>query len=117
MAWEINFTDEFGKWWDVLSADEQDAVAARVRLLAESGPNLGRPTVDTIRMSRHQNMKELRVGAGAAIRVLFAFDPRREAVLLLGGDKSGAWNEWYRVNVPIADDLLMPICWTCERTD
>jgi hypothetical protein len=50
-------------------------------------------------------MKELRVGAVGNIRILFAFDPRRQAILLLGGDKTGAWSEWYRVNIPKADDL------------
>ena len=105
VGWEINFTAVFGAWWNDLPVEEQVAVERRVVLLAEGGPNLGRPTVDTI-ASSHANMKELRVGAGGAIRVLFAFDPRREAILLLGGSKSGAWNEWYRSNVPIADDLF-----------
>ncbi|WP_350278667.1 type II toxin-antitoxin system RelE/ParE family toxin [Kribbella sp. HUAS MG21] len=58
--------------------------------------------VETIKASRHQNMKELRSGT---IRVLFAFDPVRQAVLLIGGDKVGQWGAWYRRNIPIADDL------------
>ena len=58
-----------------------------------------------VAMSRHNNMKELRVSKGGALRVLFAFDPRRHAILLLGGDKSGRWSEWYRWAVPAADDL------------
>lgn len=66
---------------------------------------LGRPRVDLIKGSRHKNMKELRISSGGALRILFAFDPRRTAILLLGGDKSGQWNEWYRVAVPLADDL------------
>lgn len=65
---------------------------------------LGRPLVDTIASSRHANMKELRPLA-TDIRILFAFDPRRMAILLLGGDKSGQWERWYKVNVPIADAL------------
>ena len=106
MSWDISFTNEFGEWWKKLSVREQVAIHIRVALLAERGPGLGRPTVDTIATSRHANMKELRVGAGPAIRILFAFDPRQEAVLLLGGDKSGKWHEWYVKNVPKADDLF-----------
>lgn len=106
VAWEINYTDEFGNWWDNLTVEEQVAVEKRVDLLAITGPTLGRPAVDRIHTSRHSNMKELRVGTSAAIRVLFAFDPNREAVLLIGGDKAGAWNAWYEVNVPLADDLF-----------
>ena len=56
-------------------------------------------------MSKHHNMKELRAAEGGALRVLFMFDPLRQAILLLGGDKSGRWNEWYATAVPIADEL------------
>lgn len=64
-----------------------------------------RPVVGEIETSRHPNMKELRVSQGGALRVLFVFDPRRHAILLLGGDKSGQWEDWYKVAVPKADDL------------
>jgi hypothetical protein len=74
-----------------------------LQLLEERGPSLGRPVVDTITMSRHSNMKELRVGT---IRALFAFDPRRQAIILLGGDKEGDWDRWYQTNVPLADDFF-----------
>lgn len=74
-------------------------------LLAEVGPNLRRPVVGEITSSRHANMKELRVSKGGALRVLFAFDPRRHAILLLGGDKSGQWKEWHNWAIPRADDL------------
>ena len=77
----------------------------RVDLLAELGPDLGRPVVDRIQTSRRHNMKELRAAKGGALRVLFMFDPRRQAILLLGGDKSGAWNDWYEWAIPAADDL------------
>ena len=103
--WEIEITDEFEIWWDKLSVDQQEAVADRVGLLRESGPDLGRPVVERIQQSRHHNMKELRASKGGALRVLFMFDPRRQVILLLGGDKSGAWNDWYDVAVPLADDL------------
>jgi hypothetical protein len=104
--WEVLFTDEFGAWFEALTEDQQDAVVARVELLEVEGPALGRPTVDTIAGSRHPNMKELRVSKGGAIRVLFAFDPLRQAVLLIGGDKTGQWVAWYEEAIPIADDLF-----------
>lgn len=104
--WEVVYTDEFGTWFHQLDEDQQDAVIARVDLLETEGPTLGRPTVDTIVGSRHPNMKELRVSKGGAIRVLFAFDPQRQAVLLLGGDKSGQWSAWYAWAIPLADELF-----------
>ena len=103
--WEVEFTDEFEQWWDSLTEAQQDAVKDRVGLLAEFGPDLGRPVVDQIKTSRHQNMKELRASAGGALRVLFAFDPRRQAILLIGGNKDGAWQRWYLEAVPFADEL------------
>ncbi len=109
MAWEVEYTDEFGAWYEALGVEDQDAVIARVEILEASGPGLGRPSVDNIHQSRHANMKELR--AERAIRVLFAFDPRRSAILLVGGSKhpdettSANWNDWYDEFVPKADDL------------
>jgi len=72
------------------------------------GPAFGRPLVDTISQSRHRNMKELRPGSKgrSELRVLFAFDPVRHAVMLLAGEKSGNWKKWYRDNIPVADDLF-----------
>jgi len=104
--WEIEYTDEFGVWWETLLEAQQAALTAALDLLSETGPALGRPTVDRVKDSRHQNMKELRVSQGGALRVLFAFDPRRAAILLLGGDKSGQWQAWYRRAIPRADDLF-----------
>jgi hypothetical protein len=104
--WEVLYTDEFGAWFETLNEDQQDAVIARVELLEAEGPALGRPTVDTIASSRYPNMKELRVSKGGAIRILFAFDPRRQAVLLIGGDKAGQWHAWYEEAIPVADDLF-----------
>ena len=74
-------------------------------LLAEHGPGLKRPVVAEILSSRHSRMKELRVSRAGALRVLFAFDPRRHAILLLGGDKTGQWSEWYETAIPVADEL------------
>ena len=108
MPWEVEYTDQFGGWWEGLSVEQQEALDDRVMLLAEVGPGLGRPVVDTITGSRHANMKELRASQGGALRVLFAFDPRRHAILLLGGDKSGQWNEW----VPASDFLRRMSCTT-----
>lgn len=105
MPFEVNYTDEFGEWWAGLTVEQQEDITARVELLEEHGPALGRPVVERITTSAFQNMKELRCSSDGALRVLFAFDPRREAILLLGGDKSGEWNEWYEVAVPKADDL------------
>jgi hypothetical protein len=104
--WEVLYTDEFGAWFETRTEDQQDSVIARVDLLEAEGPALGRPTVDTIAGSRHPNMKELRVSKGGAIRILFAFDPQRQAVLLIGGDKRGQWQAWYEKAIPLADDLF-----------
>ena len=104
-AWEVEITDQFRDWWDELTADQQESVTDRVLLLAERGPALGRPVVDRVHSSRHHNMKELRAAKDGVLRVLFMFDPRSQVILLLGGDKSGAWDEWYRSAVPAADDL------------
>jgi hypothetical protein len=83
-----------------------DRVGAAVEILADHGPGLGRPLVDTVVGSRHSNMKELRPGSSgrSEVRILFAFDPKRRAILLVAGDKHGQWQRWYRENIPIADD-------------
>ena len=104
-AWEVEVTDQFLDWWTTLTDEQREALTDRVELLSEQGSNLGRPVVDRIHGSRHQSMKELRASQGGALRVLFSFDPRRQAILLIGGDKSGAWNAWYEKAIPIADDL------------
>jgi len=103
--WQIEFTNEFEAWWNQLTEEQQEALTDRVTLLAETGPGLKRPVVGEITSSRHPNMKELRVSSAGALRVLFAFDPRRNALLLIGGDKSGRWKEWYEHAIPHADDL------------
>ena len=106
MAWAVEYTDQFEAWWDGLTAEEQDAIAASVTVLIERGPQLGRPHADTVRGSRHANMKELRVQQhGDPYRVLFAFDPRRAAILLIGGAKGGDEAGFYRRVIPAADAL------------
>ena len=106
MKWEIEYTDEFGAWWDTLSEAEQESIAVSVGLLEIMGPNLPRPHSDTVKGSRFKNMKELRTQhAGNPYRTLYAFDPRRLAILLIGGNKAGNDN-WYETYVPIADNLF-----------
>jgi hypothetical protein len=105
MAWEIEYTDTFGDWWESLSEDEQEDIAASVGLLERKGPHLGYPHSSGVNGSRHGHMRELRIQhAGRPYRVLFAFDPRRSAILLIGGDKTGN-NRWYEEHVPVADRL------------
>jgi hypothetical protein len=105
-SWEVEFTNEFGEWWATLSEREQESIDVSVRLLEARGPLLGFPHTSAIGGSRHgHNMRELRVRhEGRPLRVLYAFDPRRTAILLLGGDKTGT-NDWYETHVPVADRL------------
>jgi hypothetical protein len=105
VTWEIEVTDQLLDWWQDLSPDQQESVTQRLDLLEARGPDLGRPIVERIHTSRYQNMKELRAAKGGALRVLFMFDPRRQVILLLGGDKSGEWSAWYEWAVPAADEL------------
>lgn len=105
MAWEVEFTDEFERWWSTLSESEQESVAASVQLLEVRGPQLGYPHSSGVNGSRHSHMRELRTQHdGRPLRTLYAFDPRRAAILLIGGDKTGD-DRWYEVHVPIADRL------------
>lgn len=106
VAWDVEFTDEFGAWWDELSEEEQESVRAIVELLQARGPFLGYPYSSDIRGSRHGGMRELRIQhAGEPYRILYAFDPRRIGILLAGGCKTGD-DRWYQVTVPVADDLF-----------
>lgn len=106
MAWEVEFTEEFERWWNTLSETEQGKVDARVELLMQRGPNLGFPFSSQVKSSRFPEMRELRAQAGGdPLRILYAFDPRRTAILLVAGDKTGD-DRWYETNVPIADRLF-----------
>lgn len=100
--WDVYFTEQAERWLGTLDDDDYDAVIAATDLLEVYGPALGRPAVDTIKGSRHKNMKELRAGT---LRALFVFDPRRNAIILVGGDKRDRWAKWYEENIPLADDL------------
>jgi hypothetical protein len=103
VAHEVEGTDQFEAFYGNLTADEQARVDKAVGYLEQFGYNLGRPHADTVNESRHANMKELRP-SGCPIRIFFAFDPRRSAILLIGGDKSGN-PRFYREMIPIADAL------------
>ncbi len=104
--WSVEVSDEFAAWYNSLTPEQQDALAGRIELLEQRGPDLKRPTVGEIVSSRHApQMKELRVSECGQLRVLFAFDPCRTAILLLGGNKSGRWQDWYRKAIPEADRL------------
>ncbi len=99
-------TDEFFEWFESLDEGEQDAIKAGILHLEKDGPSLGRPYVDSIKQSRHSNMKELRTQQGGRpIRTFFEFDPRRSAILLIGGDKTGD-GRFYERMIRIADTLF-----------
>ncbi len=106
MEWTVLIGDEFEPEFLDLAKDVQDEILALTRLLRQFGPNLGRPRVDTLKDSRHANMKELRFGATDGVwRVAFAFDPKRAAILLVAGDKSGgSQRRSYRELIRKADD-------------
>jgi hypothetical protein len=106
VPWDVEYTDEFEGWWHTLSEAEQGKVDARVHLLIERGPNLGFPFSSQVKSSRFPEMRELRAQAGGdPLRMLYAFDPRRTAILLVAGDKTGD-DRWYEINVPLADRLF-----------
>ena len=105
MNWDVEFTDEFGHWWDSLDQAAQDSIDVAVHLLEARGPHLGFPFSSGVEGSRHNHMRELRVQhRGRPYRLLYGFDPRRVAVLLIGGCKGGE-DRWYERHVPWADDL------------
>jgi hypothetical protein len=104
-VWEVD-VELIDGWLQELDIDTYDQILAAIRVLANLGPGLGRPLVDTVVGSRHNNMKELRPGSSgrSEVRILFAFDPKRRAILLVAGDKQGRWERWYSANIPVADD-------------
>jgi hypothetical protein len=106
MKWEVVFQDDFDEEFKALDEGLQDELLAHAVLLSEYGPNLGRPTVDTLNGSKYPNLKELRFAwEGEVWRVAFAFDPKRQAVLLVGGDKAGVDSKrFYRRLIGIAEE-------------
>ena len=104
--WQVEYTDDFEFWWSTLSESTQIDIDASVHLLEKMGIYLPFPHSSKINNSKHSHMRELRVQSkGNPIRILYAFDPRRHAILLIGGDKTGKEN-WYDKYVPIADKIL-----------
>ena len=99
--WEID-TTYIDDWIAALNRQEYRKVSDALLFLAEHGPSLGRPFVDTLRGSAISNLKELRP-RGSNIRIIFAFDYQRAAILLVAGDKTNRWNKWYRENIPLAE--------------
>ncbi|WP_067695434.1 type II toxin-antitoxin system RelE/ParE family toxin [Nocardia jejuensis] len=98
--WEIYVVDEVRQWIMQLDEANYRRVSQAIDLLAELGPGLGRPLVDTITGSAISNLKELRPGT---VRILFVFDPWRSSILLAAGDKSNQWRTWYRAAIPLAE--------------
>jgi hypothetical protein len=105
MSWNIEYTDEFGEWWTRLRQSEQEDISAVAELLMERGPDLPFPYSSGVEGSKYDHMRELRVQSGGKpLRIFYAFDPRRTAILLLGGDKSGD-GRFYKKMIPVADRL------------
>ena len=108
MSWEIRLHPEVERWYLTLCREDPvtaDGVTDAIDQLALEGPNARRPLVDRVHGSRFHNMKELRPPSSgrSEIRLLFAFDPAREAIFLVAGDKAGNWAGWYRTAIPLAD--------------
>ncbi|MCM4082070.1 type II toxin-antitoxin system RelE/ParE family toxin [Paractinoplanes hotanensis] len=106
--WSIKTTSDVRAWLRALRQDDPDvyrSVNVAIDMLAEIGPALGRPMVDTLQGSPIRNLKELRPRSGrdVAIRVLFVFDPWSQAVLLVAGNKAGDWSRWYKTAIPVAE--------------
>lgn len=106
MKWTIRFHEDFVPEFRTYAQRVQREILAHAKLLEEFGPSLGRPRVDTLNGSRHTNMKELRFNANQGVwRVAFAFDPERQAILLVAGDKSGVnQRRFYQQLIRIADE-------------
>jgi len=104
--WDVEFTDEFGEWWESLTGDEQESLTVSVKLLQVLGPALGRPHADSVKKSIHRNMKELRTQVhGQPLRTFYAFNPHRKAILLIGGFKNDE-KRFYDRMIPLADKLM-----------
>ena len=116
MTWDIEFTDEFGDWFKGLTEVEQDKITAVVDMLEVAGPRLGFPQSSDVRKTKMRHMRELRIQIkGEPYRVLYAFDPRRTAILLLGGNKARIGDRWYEENIPRAERLYREHLETLRR--
>lgn len=99
-GWSVNIVSEVVDWFERLDGATHQRVVYGIEALAEGGPGLGRPLVDTVSRSWISNLKELRLGS---VRILFVFDPWRACVLLAAGDKADQWVRWYERAVPLAE--------------
>ncbi|WP_203988846.1 type II toxin-antitoxin system RelE/ParE family toxin [Sphaerisporangium rufum] len=106
MPWEIILVPEVKDWFIELDDASADQVRAAIELLHEQGPAMTRPLSDRITGSRLHNLKELRPGSAGRteIRILYIFDPARQAILLVAGDKSGSWKTWYTDAIKLAEE-------------
>lgn len=104
MAWNVVFKEPAQEWYRQLGERDRIEIDKTIRAIRASGPGLRRPLVGTISGSRHHNLREAR-SVGGHQRILFAFDPNRNAVMLVGGDKTNRWRKWYRENIPKADRI------------
>ncbi|MDR0320140.1 MAG: type II toxin-antitoxin system RelE/ParE family toxin [Treponema sp.] len=103
--WEVEYTDEFEEWWETLSEAEHKRIAYSVNLLSYAGPSLSFPHSSEVKGSKHSSMRELRSQCeGRPLRTFYVFDPRRTAILLIGGDKTGD-DRFYEVLIPKADKI------------
>lgn len=104
-VWSVVLHPEVAEWVKSLDENSSQQVTAALNRLAEEGPNLRRPLADTLTATKLKNLKELRPGSSkrSEVRVLFAFDSERQAILLVAGDKAGEWNRWYKRMIPIAE--------------
>jgi len=112
VPWTVKVTEEYAAWFTKLIKEDLNSatqVAQAVAVLREEGPALGRPLVDRLKSTTIHHLKELRPGSRgrSEIRIIFAFDPTRSALLLLGGDKADNWQRWYRDNIPLAERLYL----------
>ena len=107
--WIIVEHPEVEDWRQNLSIKDSARVVEVYKKLRAEGPQLGRPVVDSIHGSSIHNLKELRIkgSGGSELRVLFAFDPKRQAFLMVAGDKKGEWNKWYRKQILLAELRFM----------
>ncbi|MGN7291581.1 type II toxin-antitoxin system RelE/ParE family toxin [Rhizobium sp. SAFR-030] len=105
MSYVVEYTNEFEAWWHTLKPSDHISIDAHVRQLEARGPNLPFPYSSGVKGSRHAHMRELRVqSSGKPLRIFYAFDPRRMAILLIGGDKTGN-KRFYETMIPISDEL------------
>jgi hypothetical protein len=105
MPWKVEYTDEFGAWWATLGDRAQEDITAVITQLETRGPQLPFPYSSAIEGSRHGHLRELRVQSGGdPLRIFYAFDPRRAAILLIGGNKAND-KRFYQRMIPLADRL------------